>query len=712
MKPPIANTDLAAGLLVLVLAAWPCGGKADQAPADDGAADGATAVDISSWICALCPYPLGWRGEWSLGPGYADGTDPKFADYRGIDDDGFWLSLGGRARFLDDEGLYLDIRAHDLGLDSRRLEARGGRQGAWEWWLHYKEIPKFRGYGTASPYAGVGSAILTLPAGWQPAATTDAMPGLAGSLTPVSLKTTRKTFEASFRSIVNSRWQWEATAAHQEKSGTRPFGAGLFTINTSHFPAPVDYTTDRLDLALQYTGERGSLTAGVGGSRFDNGGDAVTWDNPFDPIEGSDRFRAALAPDNTYYQARIAGAWRPSRRLRLTGRFSLGRAEQDQPLLPYTINEAIPSESLPVNAIDGRVDTGNLDLGGTLSLRLSRQLDLDLRYRRRERDNDTPVLFWDPVITDLVQRPPTPNRPYSFDRQDLSASLNYAANAGVRVEAGVKRRDMDRTLQAVTESDETTWWMELGWYRWAALGLRLGFEDADRDVPRYQLIQDPGLPENPLMRKFNQAARERQRVLASIDWTPLHWLSAGLAWHVTDDDYPASTIGLIASEEESLSLDIAVHPGGAVTAHAFVSDDTIDATIDGAENFTLPWRAVTRDDFLTTGVGVDFETEGGWSSGLDYAVARAEGDIRTATAPGDAPFPTLVTELRNLRLHVRGRISTHWDWQVIVEQEHYSSRDWQVDEAGVGDVPAVLTMGELSPDYDATLVSLLAVYRL
>ena len=45
--------------------------------------------DTSNWVCKFCPISGGWFGDWDLGLIYVDDPTPKFADYRGLDDDGF-----------------------------------------------------------------------------------------------------------------------------------------------------------------------------------------------------------------------------------------------------------------------------------------------------------------------------------------------------------------------------------------------------------------------------------------------------------------------------------------------------------------------------------------------------------------------------------------------------------------------------------------------
>ena len=129
-------------------------------------AEEAAAPDTSAWECKYCVVPEGWFGELEFGGIYLDDWSPKFGDYRGFDDDGFFIGAGGDASYRNAGGYYLDLTARELGLDSRALDVRGGKQGGYELQLSYSEIPRYMGYGTVTPYSGVGGDRLTLPEGW------------------------------------------------------------------------------------------------------------------------------------------------------------------------------------------------------------------------------------------------------------------------------------------------------------------------------------------------------------------------------------------------------------------------------------------------------------------------------------------------------------------------------------------------------------------
>lgn len=626
---------------------------------------------MGAWACSFCAFFLGWQGDVDLGAGYVSDAAPRFANYRGLDEQGLFPSLNGEARYQDSSGRYLDTRVHELALDSRRIDARGGRRGAYQLRLGWHELPYWRG----------------------------------------ELKTQRKTldFGASFKP--RSRWRFDLDAQRQRKEGERPFAAGVFTLNASYLAVPVDYTTDRVTLATQYAGEQASFLARLSSSWFDNGATSISWTNPFPPVAGTEQLRVALEPDNRAWQLQLGGAWRPMPRLRLSGRAVLGRAQQDDLFLPYTINPTVPEQALPRPSLDGRVDTMNLDLAGRLNWRLSDRLDLAVRLAADERDNRTPVSEWLPVESDIIQRPGTRNRPYDFTVREGTADLRFRVLPDLRLRAGGRYRATERNLQAVYKTEETELLAEAEYQGIEQLRLRLKVLGNNREAGPYLAVTDPGLVENPLMRKYHLADRERRQAVLQLDFLPTAWFDLSLSLHATRDEYTDSPLGLTDSEDRAINLDAAWMVDERLALTAFASRQRIDARIRGAEEMIQPWRSTTRDEFDIYGVGLNSRWSEHLTIGMNYVASRGSGEIRTGTQSAEPAFPALVTDLDNLRLHVDFRWREHWDARLLLEHERYESRDWQVDGLAADDIEGVLTFDSFDPDYRVTVVRLLARYR-
>ena len=666
-------------------------------------------VDTSGWLCDFCVYPKGWFGMLDIGPGYASDSSLKFADYRGIEDKDGFISLNGDIHYLDQNGKYFDLYARHLGLDSRQLEMRAGHQGRLELRLSYREIPRYLGYGTQTPHQGVGGDQLVLPPDWVKAQTTSGMSALDTSLSSSTLAMKRKIFEAGLSFKMSGKWQYDVDFQRTEKNGSRSFGAGVLTSQSSHFPAPVDFSINRIDMGLEYSGKTSRLRLGFSTSSFSNRYSAVSWENPFIPLGNTGLLRAALEPDSANYQLNLTGSFRPTSRVRISARAGVGRIKQNDSYIPYSSNPDFEDLQLPRTSLDGKLNTTNL--AARLTARLSPRLNLSLRAKYDDRENRTAVDIYTPVITDLVKRPETYSRPYSFTRSQYSAELFYRTYSSVSFNAGVKQKDYKRTLQSVRETNDTTWWGGMSIDRWSTAQLRIRLESSHRDISPYRQINDPGLKENILMRKFSLADRDRDRAVIELDLSPGDRLSASLSYFIARDRYQQSILGLMESNENSLSLDLGITLNTKLSLQAFVSIENYDSDISGTfSTVAAAWSGNSEDRFTSWGVGLIGMISDKLDVRIDYFSSDARGRIITNSGAGEPAFPELGTELRNARIGLDYQASRRWGLKLLAEHESYDSSDWQIDGLGNDGINAILSLGPISPDYSITLLRLLANY--
>ncbi len=662
--------------------------------------------------CKQCIKYTGWRGVLDFGLGYVTDDSLRFGDYRGLEEEGFYAAVDGDLHFRNLDGRYFDMYATNLGYDSRQLEMRGGNQGFYELRFGWREIPKYRGYGTQTPFLGVGSDFLSLPADWVTASTTGGMTALQSSLAVEPLKTQRKTLDAGATLRFARNWSVRFDYQRQKKEGVRTLGAGFLFNNSSILPAPVDFTTNQFDMGLSWAGKRAQVELGFIGSYFDNGESSLTWQNPFSASADHQTFRAALEPDNEFYQFNLSAAYALTQRIRLSGQAAVGRMSQDEAFLPYTINPSYSDLVLPRKSLDGKVDVSTYNLTGKLSARLNKRLSFTARGKWDERDNKTPVDAYTPVVTDLVPVIARYNRPYSYKRQKYSADLRWRAFRVLSLSAGGRQQNIDRTLQAVERTKETTWWGEAKMSPWHIAQLRFKLETANRDASDYLQPDDGGPVDHPLMRKFNQADRNRDRVMVELDLMPAMAVGINLSYFKANADYENSVIGLQESDEQSYTLNLSYAASKKVNFYAFLTRDDIDADLlNTTGGSAVPWNAITQDQITTVGFGLSSHINKKSSIGLDLVSSDSKGDISVQTSLEEPPFDTLKTELSNVTLHYDYQVSEHWGYKLFAEYEKFSSQDWAIDGLGVDGISSVLTMGEQSPEYNVWYFKVQASYR-
>lgn len=177
--------------------------------------------ESSKPACKQCIKYFGWRGVLDFGLGYVSDESLRFGDYRGLEDEGFYAAVDGDLHYRDQQGRYFNVYASDLGYDSRKLEIQGGNQGHYQLRFAWQEIPKYRGFGTQTPFTGVGGDTLTLPADWIHSTTTGGMTALDSSLAAAFLKTQRKTLDAGATVRFARNWSFKVDVQQQKKDGTR-----------------------------------------------------------------------------------------------------------------------------------------------------------------------------------------------------------------------------------------------------------------------------------------------------------------------------------------------------------------------------------------------------------------------------------------------------------------------------------------------------------
>lgn len=679
--------------------------------AQDEVAEASDASPFAAWTCRLCPEVEGWWGEALFGPGWVSDDSLRFGSYRGLEEKGAYLALDGDAHYRGERGAFIDIRTRDLGLDARELSASGGRQGRFELRFGWRELPLWRGYGAQTPFQGQGGSVLKLPADWQRARGTSGMSTLAGSLQPAPLGVKRETLDLGGSLRVGSSWSIDLDVQRQKKDGTKPFGgAGIYLNNATQLVAPVDFTTDTVKLGLNWGNRRAQLRFGFMGSWFDNGQRSIAWDNPFSGAAGTETLRSALEPSNEYYQFSVTGAYAISRRVNLSAHAAVGEMSQDEAFLPYSINPDFAGLPLPRASLDGRIDTGVFNAGAKLNARLTSRLTVTARLKWDERDNRTPVDVYTPVTSDVIFTGERTNRPYGFERTRYSADVRFRAHRLLRLSGGARRQDLDRTLQAVEQSEETTWWGEVTFTPFARSQLRLKLENGERDISEYRLLDDGVLSDHPLFRKYNQADRDREKVLLQASFAPLAGLGFNLTAYDAEDEYDNSALGLQGSDVRGVTISVDYALGQRITVYGFFSREDIESELLGRAE-AQAWSADTRDRIGTTGAGLSTRIGERMRLGMDLAWSETRGYIETQTSAAEDPFPTLRTDLKNTRLYFNHEVSDQWGYRLFVEYEDFSSSDWGFDGLGVDGLDPVLTYGLVSPDYGIWNLRAQASYR-
>ena len=682
---------------------------------------GASPVDTSQWGCEFCPFEDGETiAKAEAGSIYVDDSAAKFGEYDGLNEEGSYLALGGSARQRQGNGLFWNAVAQDLGLDSRSVAVSGGREGDWQIDLGYVASPHNVFDTTLTPFAVGSDQSLTLPTGWVRAGNTQNMTALDSSLRRYDLEASRERWSLGGRVDLASHWSSELNYTHETRDGQRLLGSSFIT-TSSQLPAPVDFVTDQLDWSARYETAEGAIGLGYFGSFFSNRRWDFVWSNPFTAIApGADQGRSSLAPDNSFNQValnfsrRLGEVWY----LRMNG--SLGRGKQDDSFPPYTTNALITTTPLPRTSLDGDVDMRHFDL--QLSGNLGRLLPLlqglrgKLTYRYDERDNGTLQADYSYVEGDTFPAGVATNVPYGYRRQDVSLFGEYDLGRLLRLDpgnmaklsGGWDREEWDRSLQETDNSTEDRAWVrvQVRPVSWLALDARYG--GANRDSDPYIISAGAGAPQNPLLRKFNLANRERDFWDLGADFSLPGGIALSLDGFHRDDDYIDSTLGLTSSRDVGGTADLSWSVTERIAAFAFYAHQEITSEQSGSQSFGAPdWRAESRDRIESASVGLRLSELGErWNVQFDYFLTDSRGEIDMLTGPAATTFPPLNIRSHGPRLNVVFRATPTLEIIGNLQYEHFDADDWALDGVEPDTMASILSSGADAYDYDVNLVGL------
>ncbi|HTQ75550.1 MAG TPA: MtrB/PioB family decaheme-associated outer membrane protein [Burkholderiales bacterium] len=691
-------------LVAAALAAQTAAVSAQQA-----AAEAPLPPDTSKWECKSCPFPQGVSGDVGAGAVNVSEDSFQFGRYTGLKK-GTYLGLDADARYAGSAG-YADFIGTDLGLPYRSLEYQHWLNG-FKWNVGYAELPFLISDSARTPFSGNGGSSLTLPPTWVRGGTTQTMPGLDAALQDVKIDSTRKRIGVGLAYVPASDWDVGLNVKHETRDGTKRTSASFF-LNSTNLVAPVDYSTDDLEAYASYAVSKWQVRFAYQVSMFKDDNTALRWDNPFaEVLAGATVGQLGLPPSNQFHQVSATGAYQFTDDTRGTASVALGRMEQDEAFLPATINPTIPPVALPRSSLQGLVDTTKVDL--KLVSALSEKWGLNAAYLYDDRNNKTPQSSFNWVTTDLQPAPaPRVNLPYGYTRNLFKLWADYRVTPRDKASVGVDRDGFARTFQEVSKTTEDTAWAKYALRR-SQFDASVNIARGHRDGTAYTPVPQISPPENPLLRKYNMADRDRLLVGLRAAATVTETVTVGLDYSQAKDDYNNSPVGLTSSKENTAGINATAQFNQTTSLNVYYTWQRIRSSQAGAQSFSNPpdWSGDNTDTTQTAGIGLKHKLiEDKLDVGVDFTISRSVGDITVTTALNEPAFPSVKSDLNSLKIYANYKVTDALSVYAAVWHERYESQNWAVDGVGPSTIPNVLAFGETSPQYKVNVASLTARYR-
>lgn len=698
--------------------------------------------------------------EITIGAWYLDGDSYRFGKYSGLSDKGgyawFDFKLEKRPDPKSDDTTRWRFQGWRLGLESRRVEFDYRQQGTQRFKVDYREIPNNRFDDGSTPFREQAPGVWTLPAGWEIDPrnnTTGGFLTLQETLVDLSVDTKRRRLDLAYDRKLSSAWNLEINLRHETKKGERTLGSifGYFFANPRGviLPAPVDQTTDILEAMFAYASPRLQFGFGIYASFFSNDEDTLIFQNPYrhlgswaDSVAYPDaQGRIALEPDNSYIQFKAYGGMNFNSSSRLSAAFSYGQMEQDDALLPYSINpELVVHTPLPRASLDAKINTTMFDV--RLTSKMARRLGLAVNYHFDDRNNKTPREVYPYISADSQNQRKFEdgriNLPYSYTKQKADATITYRLAKSARFKAGIEYSDYSRDYQEVEDSDELVWLAGVSFRGWSMASLKFDFRKSSREVSEYignvplinsvlpGTIDEDDWQNHPQLRKYFLTDRDRDEYRVRADFFPSAKLNFGYASNYLKDDYGAGFFGLNKATIRSWTVDAGWYPQEHIAMTGFYTNERYNASQSSryitskrsAENPDRNWFADTEDKVDTYNIALTFTDIGadkGWKGvefGADYTYSNTVSMIEVVAVSKDTdPLPDLQSKMQTFSIWGSIAVGDRSSIRLSAQSAKLKTRDWGLDGVDPDTLDWILLLGQNAANYDLWMVSASWSYR-
>ncbi|MCU0760109.1 MAG: MtrB/PioB family decaheme-associated outer membrane protein [Steroidobacteraceae bacterium] len=665
----------------------------------------AQAVDTSQWKCESCPFREGSRTETSVGTVYVDGANAASGRFTGLDEDEARLDGAVEGYWRGESGAFARYSASGIGMPTASGRALLGREGRYDVTLHYDAVPWRRFEITGTPFSGAAS--LGLPRDWVRAIGTGGMMRLGASLDDRDIGTDRNSYGLAARYLAGRRWTLFANWTQQERDGTAA-SYGAFLNSAVQLPVPIDHVTDDFEAGASWASERGALRVAYSGSVFRNRNTALTFQNPYLPVlPAAASGRLALAPDNDSHQFAIGGHWRLDFWDTLvSGSASVGRLQQDDALLPPS---TAAGSLAPLASLDGRVEIANYAL--TLASQPLPGLALRGVARRDDRDDASPPLALAYVVTDTFPGGTDLTPRYDYERTRLEGSADYALSSWLRIGGTGIWDEVTRANQDVRKTVEDGGHLRARIRAGDALSATLKAGLLHREASGLDLAAlAPG--ENPLLRKYNLANRDRWLQELALSWTAGESVTLALQGRTTKDAYRRSPLGLTDGRTSSLGTQLAWTISETLSVHGDASyQEVTSKQLGQARPAGADWEVQNDETFWSAGAGAEWQPAPKWRVRGDLRYSESAGDATLLAAGQRDAYPQARVTQGTARLALRYQATPALGVQARLAYSSLDEDDWLRDGVGPATVPNLLALGAVADRFDATFVGVSFEYR-
>ena len=517
------------------------------------------------------------KGEFEIGVvgSSVDGDEARFQRYRDLRNG----PAADRFRFTRDEGtLFIKVGADHIGRRDQRYSFNIARPGKLKASFTYDQIPLFLSNDTALLFSDQGNGVFLIDDAIQQGIQNKQLTllGVAGQAKPFTMKSRRDTAAVNLLYSATRELDLKFNLKTFTREGSQPWGASLGFSNDIELPLPLDSRTTDVNTSLEWTNQQASFSAGYLGSWYDNKIQTLRWDNPikftdstyssaYSPGDGTSLGQMAIFPSNSMNAVFGSGSVKLPARSSASAYVSVGSMNQNQPLLPFTVNTAIPALHLDRTTAEaqGRMVSTNL----AFTSRPSQIVWLNARYRYYDLNDRTPTFDGVEYVRfdQVVEEEGGHREPFSIKRQNFDVDASFTPVGYTAFKIGYGRAQGDRTSRIFGKTVENTLRASVDTTGNQYVSLRTTYEHSARRGHDFEPEILVEAAEQPGMRHFDIASRDRDRVVAIATLTPVSQLGLNFSVGAGKDTYGETVFGLRDNKNRLLSAGFDVVPSDKVT---------------------------------------------------------------------------------------------------------------------------------------------------
>jgi len=667
-------------------------------------------------------------------------------------------------------GRYLDFSAVWVGRRDARYGFEYGVSGKWGLMVDYNKIPHRFGnngrilFAETSPgrweisdaiqgniQSTLENQLATNPNAINYAYLNNLLQPYLSAAALYDLELQRDRTHVAFDLGKMGRLAWNLDYKFENRTGHRSYGSTFGFGNVVELPEPIDYNTTDATLSGELKGKNGGLNFGYRYSKFENDVNSMIWDNPFRltdsthpsaytgpnsrTVDGSSLGEADLAPDNEAGWLFVSGRYRVGN-WNLNGGITFGSMEQNDSLLPYTLNTAIEGEdfdgshldptlrsSLPRGAADNKVDILNITANAKTTF--GEAFDLGFRARYYDYDNGSARIafpgyvrfhgVWEEVGRITV--------PFSYTVEDYGVDFGWKFGKTSRLGLSYTLESWDRTFREIDSSDEDIFKVTYDG-RFGIVDVRAAYEFGDRTTSEYRteaqeasFIHPEGINNQPGLRKYDEAAREYDMFYAQATFMIGERSDLMVGFNTRKDDYKESVFGLTDDEITQYNAEYSVSLNDAGSLYIFWNHTDRTNFLSGRQSggslSTNPLDDWTADfEELNDTVGLGWMREfGSWNVDLQGIYNKSDGKVDMFSPPGGTPNIAVGfddyedIEIFSARIKVDYRILENLSVGVDYIYEDYTY-DTFLTRGLTYYMPAALLLNPNFGDYTANVIGL------